>query len=465
MLGVGFFPLNFKESKMKKAEYLDQVQEFTAWMARHISDSELGHHYQRPNAAHATQFANLADAARKYEWPIAAAVRDGEMSVDLAANTRVLERLQSALKNARTDEAMRDACIAVMQWGGVVNGNVPWLEKNTVGLAPLVKDVAKLLCSDDEETLRLPENLRFNAGMTKVYSLLLDNFIIYDSRVAAALCWFITHWAIESNAAAIPEALRFPCMPAKEGYDPQIRKLRNPSVGAWQFPQLNNRPRLHAHWNLRASWLLEAALKEAGPETAFHKFSQPLRALEAALFMWGYDLSCNLPGTSQQIDAFSQITEDDSDPSEEKDLAISDVKSTGYELNTLGKKKPFSWYFDEERDLIIIGGSGKPQAKLSTAQMFLYLHALYEQFDSGGIPLANNREFKLTIAQAPDGMGKTLWTQLGKELPLASRIGAILVAIGQLSWNKQPKNITFRFELPPPADIATLRDQLSPYAK
>lgn len=447
---------------MKKSEYLEQVKEFTTWMAQHLNDeSQLAHHYYRPNAVDATRFGNLADALRKYAWPVASAVRDRNNSADsLEANTLVLDRMQSALKAAHTDESMRDACIAVMQWGGVVNGNVPWLEKNTGGLAKLVHNVSSLLDSNDDGMERFPANLRFNAGMTKVYSLLVDNFVIYDSRVAAALCWFVMHWALESNVAAVPEALSFPCMPAKEGYNPQIRKLRNPSTGAWLFPRLNNRPRVHAQWNLRASWLLEAVLKEARPATAFHQASQPLRALEAALFMWGYDLSRNMPTAPH-----SRNPEDESDTTEDNDIAISVANSTNYVLNTLGKNKPFSWYFDEENDRVVIGDNDKPQAKLSTTQMFLYLQALYDQFDSEDIPLANNRDFKNNIAQAPDGMGKTLWTQLGKELPLASRIGAILVAIGQLSWNKQPKNITFHFEAPPPVNIAILRDQLSAYAR
>lgn len=451
---------------MKKAEYLQQVKEFTTWMTHQLSDSAvLGHHYRRPNVLDMTQFSNLADAMRKYAWPIATALRSGTKSDDsLEANTLVLNRLQNALKDARTDDSMRDACVSVMQWGGVVNGNVPWLETNAVGLAALVHQVSDLLRGDDDDMDQLPTNLRFNAGMTKVYSLLLDNFIIYDSRVAAALSWFAMHWALERNAAAIPEALRFPCMPAKEGYHPQIRKLRNPSAGTLQFPRLNNRPRLHAHWNLRVSWLLEAVLKEC-EATPFHQCPQPLRALEAALFMWGYDLSENLPGADSVINIPSWNAEDEPDPAEDKQHENGSAKPAGHMLNTLGRKKPFTWCFDEEHDRIVMGGDTKSPANLSTTQMFTYLHALHDQFDTAEIPLANNRDFKNAITQAPDGMGKTLWTQVGKELPLASRIGAILVAMGLLSWNKQPKNITFQFVSPPPTSIDSLRDQLSAYAQ
>ena len=41
--------------------------------------------------------------------------------------------------------------------------------------------------------------------------------------------------------------------------------------------------------NLRASWILAETLRKS-KEACFHRKSDPLRALEASLFMWGYDL-------------------------------------------------------------------------------------------------------------------------------------------------------------------------------
>lgn len=56
---------------------------------------------------------------------------------------------------------------------------------------------------------------RFNAGITKVYSLVLEDFIIYDSRVAATLGWLVATFC-RAGAREVPDALRFPWMPAKE---------------------------------------------------------------------------------------------------------------------------------------------------------------------------------------------------------------------------------------------------------
>jgi hypothetical protein len=288
---------------MNRTEYLesDGVQAFIDWMTPHLQDgSRLGHHYRLPQAQ-SVQFTNLADAMRKYRWKIAAAMREPGATGTLADHTRILNGLQRALKKAvevRSDQLVYEASTNVMVWGGVTAKNVTWLKTNIEGLADLLKSVSDLLGEEDENIERFPTSLRFNAGMTKVYSLLVDEFIIYDSRVAAALCWFVMQWALEKKLSAIPGALQFHCMPPKEDAKTKHRKVRNPSAGSLQFPQLYNDPRTHAQWNLRASWLLRAVLERVGSGTAFHASEHPLRSLEAALFMWGYDLSRNPPAVA-----------------------------------------------------------------------------------------------------------------------------------------------------------------------
>lgn len=447
---------------MKKAAYLAEVAEFTTWMAAQLrDDSTLGHDYRRPRQAGPVVFRHLADALAQYHWPIAVAVSQGsDASGSLAANTLVLKRLQQALRTADTDAAARDAAVAVMQWGGVVNGNVRWLENNTDGLAALLRDVSDLLREDADDVRRFPRNLRFNAGMTKVYSLLLDNFIIYDSRVAAALCWFVLRWAIETGQPAIPPLLNFPCMPAKEGEDPEIRKVRNPSEGPWQFQRMGNRALEHVQWNLRASWLLQAVLAQAGPDTAFQRSAQPLRALEAALFMWGYDLGQNLPQPELPAAPGNEndIEDDEVDPP-----SADAAGAVGYTLHTLARNKAFHWYFDEQRDAIFMGSGAT--YKLPVNALFRYLHALYDEFRTDRMPLANNRDFARQIESAPDGMGKTWHQTIDNNLPVVSRLAAVLVAIGQLESNMKKKNLTFQFVGRPPTSIPALREQLSAYAR
>ena len=65
-------------------------------------------------------------------------------------------------------------------------------------------------------------------------------------------------------------------------------KNRNPSRSGFKFPKLNLQKDFHALWMIYASWLLKAALTEQ--QSKFSELACPLRALEAALFMIGYDL-------------------------------------------------------------------------------------------------------------------------------------------------------------------------------
>lgn len=166
--------------------------------------------------------------------------------------------------------------------------------------------------SDARHFIRLN---RFNAGITKVYSMVLENFIIYDSRVAAALGWLVAQFC-RAGARELLDELRFPWMPAKEAPGHKTPKNRNPSSHPREFPRMNNSPSRHAVWNLRASWVLQAELEEAGVSTRFNEVppdAAPLRRLEAALFMIGYDLGDSALFVSADharvLDTLKEITE------------------------------------------------------------------------------------------------------------------------------------------------------------
>jgi hypothetical protein len=89
---------------------------------------------------------------------------------------------------------------------------------------------------------------------------------------------------------SVPESLRFTCMTAKEGPNATHRKVRNPDSNI--FPYLRNRAALHLLWNMRASWIVESVAKKIeGSGNLFSHQKAPMRAIEAAMFMWGYDLT------------------------------------------------------------------------------------------------------------------------------------------------------------------------------
>ncbi len=275
---------------MQREQYLQVpiVEDFIDWLSQRLADQvACRHSYVDRRSGKHWQFAGLEDACDQYQWPLG----NGQGSADLKANAKVLGALSAALAQHVTsgdDSAACTAACEVMKWGGVSNGNVSWLKANEAGLAKLLRQITTTLNNGDPGAL--PANLRFNAGMTKVYSLLAKDFIIYDSRVAAALGWLVVKFCEERQFAAVPAELAFPWAPSKEARTAQQPKNRNPGKGTLAFPRLRFGTH-HAVWNLKASWVLKAALLR---DTA-SQFAQPgevdsLRRLEAALFMFGYDL-------------------------------------------------------------------------------------------------------------------------------------------------------------------------------
>ena len=306
---------------MRKSAYLldPMVASFTQWMSGVIA----GKRAINMRCGVAKHYKFLHDAHWAYAWPLAANngphdpalisefPRDARFTLprnsDLNANDAVLLRLQRGLRAAvRSGEDPAPWVAAVLVWGGVYRGDIgakpvrtgnrTWLHANRAAMSQVLLQTQRELCNgtDHIRSAHLKQPLRFNSGMTKVYALLGHNFIIYDSRVAAALAWLAVKWAGEAHArnCAPPALLRFGCMRPNEGRQGKRSKLRNPDAEV--FGYLNYRdPASHAMWNVRASWVLARSLAIArrNGRTRLRK----LRDIEAALFTMGYDLTPAIP--------------------------------------------------------------------------------------------------------------------------------------------------------------------------
>lgn len=443
----------------------NNVKDFVNWLALKLNDTSLLHHYKMPSGKH-VNFSGLEDALSKYDWPY----RFLNPSTKVTHSGNTYPQNDAALAVLRTglltslalapasgrDQQTRDWAIAVMEWGGVRNGNVAWLQTNVHGLADEINAAQNILVNgDDDKSILRGTIRRFNAGMTKVYSLLVNDFIIYDSRVAAALAWLVVRWCIESGRTSVPDMLRFPCLRPKEGDNPSVRKLRNPRCDGFHFPWLYGAIN-HAHWNLRASWILSKALLQSSG-SKFHKATNPLRALEAALFMWGYDLqhtpACNSDNFDKQ-----------ENPSEEMESLTIEDESQPHEISwnkscTRGvKAKKFAWRFDGTTDSIHIDrGLGKPD--VFTAEIiFSVIHDLYDYFGNDWYLLANNVE-KMGNGTEVRGLGSSIYS-ISKDTTqamAASQLGVILEALGIFEWNNRTHGIAWRLRIEPPSTIDDLR--------
>lgn len=403
----------------------------------------------------ALTFHGLSDALKQYDWrftvtvPGASTPVRGHKYID---NVGVLKTLATGLGGAlgsKIDSDVRDWSIAVMRWGGVAPKNAAWLTAHMHGLHSHVTAHRAILAGDDDDLVILKTAVtRFNAGMSKVYSLILDQFIIYDSRVAGALASFVCEWCGTAN---IPRPLAFGCMPAKEGPSATRHKRRNPSTKF--FPWIYNQPHVHAHWNLRATWVLAESLRLAKVKmrrNAFATSANPLRALEAALFMWGYDLpAC----------AHSPATDKPTCAAVEKTLAPWPTSAVWRTDETRGgKRKQFRWRIDFTADRWIIKKADATVVQFSMSDIFRVIQQLYDEFGYDWVPLSNNVE-KLKAGAETRGLGTVLYDG-GVDVAhaqAASQLGVILERLQLLVWNRKLREIRWRLASEPPPTIEDLR--------
>ena len=176
---------------------------------------------------------------------------------------------------------------------GTYLANVQWIENNYVlhdGLTDNFKCAVREIESDDfDETLFGKEkSYRMNAGFTKIYALLAKNSIIYDGRVGAALGYIVTLFC-EQTGEEFTEDLNF-----YWGASESKGRFRNPSIPekGFDFKKLSNSN--ESGWalcNVKANWLLSSAIEKLENSFKFGGYGKKdiLHAVEAALFMLGYD--------------------------------------------------------------------------------------------------------------------------------------------------------------------------------
>lgn len=294
---------------------LPHVAEFIEWLAGELDSPTLFKHTYLDRRSNTLWFCDsLHDAHQAYAWNHPGIARLGVAPGECSAsNAEALDALRDDLLAAGSNDAlMLQAALDVMAWGGVTAHNAQWLKANEAGLARMLLEVKTALINKDPDAPVLRSNaLRFNAGMTKIYSLICPDFVIYDSRVAAALGLLVVKYCQANGLDTVPAGLDFPWAAAKEGDSMLDPKRRNPSTGSLRFKRLRAGAH-HARWNINASWVLAQVV--AHPLTIASPFrqdatpAQALRALEQALFMIGYDLGADTAeGEEEYSSEFAQM--------------------------------------------------------------------------------------------------------------------------------------------------------------
>ena len=227
---------------------------------------------------------SIFDAYKKYYW---------NNNFDYNSN-----KLNNFIKiynfgNTNSDkEVIKCFCELVFTWGGVVNGNYDYVNKINKYLNKLDNIDSELkrgiagLDPNIFVTSRPIKGIRLNSGFTKIYSLLINDFIIYDSRVAQSICYLIDQYCSANGIPKVPNILYLNIPPRKGEGSGTFKDLLNSN----KFGKINGSDKKFQVSNLKASWILKEVL-DRNPNSQFRALvpvNSQLRALEAALFMIGY---------------------------------------------------------------------------------------------------------------------------------------------------------------------------------
>ena len=252
--------------------------EFIKWLRWRISgEKDFIHCYRMRRPRCDWSCNSVWGAYKNYQW-------NGR---DFDCNQIKLDSIQRKIRGAVSsgdNKLFSEAAREILKWGRVER-NVGELTRLGTRALPILRENARLLdpMHADITVLKRVSHIRMNSGWTKIYSLLLDDFPIYDGRVGAAMGYLVRLYCTESGISQVPQLLRFRWLGGRGDQN------RNPSLGSLRFSRLgHSKPAIWAECNVWTSWVL-GEVRDTGRFGELDTHLR-LRAIEAALFMIGYEL-------------------------------------------------------------------------------------------------------------------------------------------------------------------------------
>ena len=275
---------------MNRDEFLTQdcVAAFADWIRSRLDMAgSFVHSYIDRRSGTGWECDCLLGASETYRWNFRyrdpktnAWVAGRSLDETVMALSRLRDGLLASIENKDAGMCFR-CCSAVLAWGGVASRNRNTLEGMGDGIVLYLMG-AKEMLNIGTYCTSSGLGLKMNSGFSKIYSLLVDDFIMYDSRVAAALCLLVRRFCEEQGLNEVPGSLKFHIPAARS-------PNRDPSRGIYRFSPAYT-PKKHLDSNMMANWLLGAVLNEGS--SRFDQIAGGLRltSLQSALFMIGYDV-------------------------------------------------------------------------------------------------------------------------------------------------------------------------------
>lgn len=298
-----YLKLNEGEN-MNRHEFLGQnnVQGFIEWLCRKISTISLNISIASsrfvPNGL-VLNTQGVGDIFNNYQWTTRWTDCNGHavLSSDRMSTKQSLAMLREWLKDAMNNnnqDELYNAALATLEWGGVRGAKQFLLNlKNDNQLVSYLRNMQQAMILESAQLHNLNANFvyRFDSGFTKIHSLLsVDGLPIYDSRVAATIAAFVYLYRQETGGNI--DNLLFPVAEARGN---QIRNLKCLNGGN-VFPNLYaNGDASYSNWakaQVKLGWIMSSMLTQTNLFINEEGIQNRMRALEASLFMIGYDLRC-----------------------------------------------------------------------------------------------------------------------------------------------------------------------------
>ena len=286
---------------MNKEEFLasPDVAEFTDWLAKHCGSLSIKLNIKPsrfvPGGIHAD--VTGLDLLQHYRWR----TRDSETG-DWQETRLYLHELGDALKQAvasRDEDKVLDACRRILTWGGNRNdakGAMPFLRAlHAEGKLAHYLDRSRQVLALDVAVIdsSKPQAAKMNSMLTKVHALAShDGLPIYDSRVAAAIAALVELWRRLHGKASgpLPPELAFPAIPSDRSVHRLFPDARSPGVLSYAPAAASTTAAEWCGAKIRLGWLMAAMLKKAPGLFAGEAAHDRMHAVEASLFMIGYEV-------------------------------------------------------------------------------------------------------------------------------------------------------------------------------
>lgn len=198
---------------------------------------------------------------------------------------------------ANDNSGLKELIVKLYEGRLISKNSRQWLHENEPHLCELIAFACDVLTSDSPEhrIFGVPRGPGMSAFLSRIYAILIGDFIAYESRIVATLCLFIREYCRSCNMD-LPKEL---ALGRIQGWGKGKKDNgRNASWPGGKFLSVDTLKRRHqresdyAFSNIKASWMVNRAVELARNETrpAWLEAGFPVRRIEAAFYMMGAKL-------------------------------------------------------------------------------------------------------------------------------------------------------------------------------